>query len=400
MKKITDALLLVCFAGFLAAVPLLGAAVPDELITFTENRELQQAPVLQDWKFSQYMKDWDAYAVDQLPFRETLLAAYTRLQLASGKYMVRNLYVVDQEWLLPREYERESWQLKRYTDAIAQTVQDHPQTQFAYLMVPFKTGALYRLAPTYIDNQYAADNHQQVIARLRRVDGLLLADAVDYFAQQCTVDELKTMYYKTDYHWNAVGARTAMKLLQQTFLDAGILDGRQLVTDADIELRPLDRSYQGDLNRQLSYLVQAKEQISVLELRDSAHVQYYQSVDDSQPVQRGEIIGAAAGQQEVSYNNVYTENLGYYRAVNPHARADKRVLIFKDSFQNPTADFFTAQFSEIDVIDPRYYQEPYTFEELLDRTQPDIVLFFYHQSNFSAELIRFLCPQTVDTPQK
>ena len=75
--------------------------------------------------------------------------------------------------------------------------------------------------------------------------------------------------------------------------------------------------------------------------------------------------------------------------MNPNARSAKHVLILKDSYQNPTIDYFTELFAEVAVIDPRYYSEPYSFSEILEQNDIDIVLLMYHQNNHSIELTDF-----------
>ncbi len=78
------------------------------------------------------------------------------------------------------------------------------------------------------------------------------------------------------------------------------------------------------------------------------------------------------------------------RVVNPNARSRQHILLLKDSFQNPTTDYFTEVFEEVNVIDPRVYTEPESFPELLKKCDIDIVLFLYQQQNISEELIKFL----------
>lgn len=85
-----------------------------------------------------------------------------------------------------------------------------------------------------------------------------------------------------------------------------------------------------------------------------------------------------------------THNLGYLRVENPNAPEDQAVLILKDSYQNPMLDYFTAIFREVNVIDPRNYQEDANLSTLVAERGLDMVLFLYHQDNISTELIDFL----------
>ncbi len=390
MKKLTNWLLLIGFLAVLFTVPVIGALQPDAAVTKTENRILSQLPDMDQPTLSYLAPALGDYVVDQFPFREELLNIYSRLQLAMGKNRVRGIYVTDDEWLMTQEYVRVDWQLPRYTGALTHLAQTYPETHFAYAMVPFKTGALYRLAPEYISNWIGAENRAETLQAMQGVDNLQLIDLVRFFEQEYTPEELKNLYFPTDFHWNAVGALDAMEYVRAQLVSRGILDPDSAAVTEDIALESLTRRYDGDLNRQLSYALPCETQVPVCVLKNTQDVRYYISVDDTKQVPRRQIIGAGQDKDTVTYSDVYTDNLGYYRVVNPHARLEQRVLLLKDSFQDPTTDYFTALFSEVEIIDPRYYEEQASFADLLREGRPDLVLFLYHQDNFSPELVRFI----------
>lgn len=390
MKKFTNWLLMIGFLTVLFAVPIVGAVQPDAIVTKTENRSLRQAPDMEHPTLSYLAPALRDYVVDQFPFREELLGIYSRLQLAMGKNRVRGLYVTDDAWLMSQQYARVDWQLPRYTDALTELARTHPQTHFVYAMVPFKTGALYRLAPDYISNWVGEDNRAQTLQAMRGVNNLQLIDLVSYFEQAYIPEELKNLYFPTDFHWNAAGALDAMEYIRAQLESSGTLDSASSAVTQDVALEWLPRTYNGDLNRQLSYALPSETQVPVCVLKNTQDVRYYMSVDNSKQVPREKIVGAGKDKDIVTYSDLYTENLGYYRVVNPHARVKQRVLLLKDSFQDPTTDYFTALFSEVEIIDPRYYQEQAQFEDFLREGKPDLVLFLYHQNNFSSELVRFI----------
>ena len=152
----------------------------------------------------------------------------------------------------------------------------------------------------------------------------------------------------------------------------------------------MTHTYAGDLNRRFSYLFSMRETIPNYLPRDVSHLQYYLSAEDTEPSDRAAIIGSGLSEAVLTYGGISTENLGYYRVINPNARSQQCVLILKDSFQDPMTDYFSELFSQVVVIDPRAYREPYTFAQLLAENEVDLVLLLYHQSNASAELTAFL----------
>ncbi len=132
------------------------------------------------------------------------------------------------------------------------------------------------------------------------------------------------------------------------------------------------------------------ESIPHYALAQTDQLRYFRSVDESEPAARSDIVGAGTDAAVLDYNGLSTDNLGFYRVENPDALTDRRLVILKNSYQNPTIDYFTRVFAEVVVIDPRSYDEPYSFQELLEVRRIDLVLLFYHQNNASSELSALL----------
>ena len=164
----------------------------------------------------------------------------------------------------------------------------------------------------------------------------------------------------------------------------GLLDGVVLPAWQD-----LDCPYRGDLNRRFSYLFSMQEEIPYYSIRETSELQYYDAKDVEVPRESIWARGLQSG-EEMQYNLLSTENLGFYRICNPNARSARRVLILKDSMEDPMTDYWAELFSEIIVIDPRSYLREESLPELVAEYDIDMALFLYHQNNLSEELIDFL----------
>ena len=151
-----------------------------------------------------------------------------------------------------------------------------------------------------------------------------------------------------------------------------------------------ERRYQGDLNVWFSNQFSMQEDIPRYVPKNAADLRYFLHPGDIESVPRETIVGSGLDKDPVTYNDVFTYNLGYYRVENPDAPEAASVLILKDSFQNATIDYLSAIFRSVTVVDPRSYQETPDLASLLDADGIDLVLFFYHQNNVSRELIDFL----------
>ena len=169
----------------------------------------------------------------------------------------------------------------------------------------------------------------------------------------------------------------------------GLLDGVVLPAAEDFAWQDLDCPYRGDLNRRFSYLFSMQEEIPYYSIRETSELQYYDAKDVEVPRESIWARGLQSG-EEMQYNLLSTENLGFYRICNPNARSARRVLILKDSMEDPMTDYWAELFSEIIVIDPRSYLREESLPELVAEYDIDMALFLYHQNNLSEELIDFL----------
>ena len=391
MKKLMSFLTVAVFFGFLLFFLISGFFQPDAPYSKTENRVLTQYPVMDLTDLPALTGRFTDYVVDQFPYREKMLQYYSALELMQGKRYSRDTYVTEDGWLLTRIYAVQEDDRQAIVNAVAHAAQNC-NAAFVYAVLPQKNDMLAELAAPYLDNTVSDRNKAALLEELMGVDSLTVIDVGAQFLQAYTPEERMAMYYRTDFHWNDRGAFRAAEYIARQLSTSGLLDGALVPAETDFLWQELGDAhlYQGDLNRRFSNLFSMREAIPYYCLNDTAELQYYLSADDAKPAAREEIISTGLAEDTLTYNTISTNNLGFYRAVNPNARTSRHILILKDSFQNPTTDYFTELFTEVIVIDPRYYNEPYSFTELVTLHEVDLVLLMYHQNNASTELVDFL----------
>ena len=260
-----------------------------------------------------------------------------------------------------------------------------------YCAVPLKNEVLHDIDASYFSDEVGAENKEALFAMLAGVDRLTAIDASAPLLAG-SLAEREQLFYKTDFHWNSRGAFAASQEIARQLAASGLIDAASIPqADAFVwsELGT-EKQYQGDLNVWFSDLLPMQEDIPRFVPADPAPLSYYDSPGSTQAVPRKTIIGSGLDKNPVTYNDVFTYNLGYYRVENPNAPEARSVLLLKDSFQNATTDYFSAIFREIHVIDPRAYRETPGLSGFLAENDVDLILFFYHQNNVSPELTAFL----------
>ena len=269
-------------------------------------------------------------------------------------------------------------------------MQDCPDVSFVYGVLPHKTDALPERTAPYLDSRIGTENRQTLEAAMEeRLPGLLAVDVAGEFLTNYSASERESFYFKTDFHWNPRGAFAASADLAAAMQENGLLDGVVLPAAEDFAWQDLDCPYRGDLNRRFSYLFSMQEEVPYYSIRETSELQYYDAKDVEVPRESIWARGLQSG-EEMQYNLLSTENLGFYRICNPNARSARRVLILKDSMEDPMTDYWAELFSEIIVIDPRSYLREESLPELVAEYDIDMALFLYHQNNLSEELIDFL----------
>ena len=389
-QKLTQLPVIVCFFGFFLACLVWGLLQPDRAKSETENRPLAQRPAMRRivTDFSGFARDFDAYAADQFPNREQRIRDYTVLELAQGKKIARKAYCLD-GWLFTRLGCTNPEQL----DALQTALNTAAETDIplVYCIVPLKNEVLHDIDPAYFSDETGAENKQALLAMLGGVGHLTAIDASAPLLAG-SLAEREQLFYKTDFHWNARGAFAASQEIARQLAAAGLIDAASVPpADAFVwtELGT-EKQYQGDLNVWFSDLLPMQEAIPRFVPADTASLSYYDSPGSTEPVPRETLIGSGLDKNPVTYNDVFTYNLGYYRVESPNAPEDKSVLLLKDSFQNASTDYFSSIFRELHVVDPRAYRETPGLSGFLAENDVDLILFFYHQNNVSPELTAFL----------
>ena len=292
-------------------------------------------------------------------------------------------------WLLTKPTPTKPADLSALQQALTQAgALDRP---LVWCVLPLKNEALYDLDPAYFSDETGETNKQALTAALAQVEGLTVIDAEAPLVTGTLADR-ERYFYKTDFHWNARGAFAAAQEIARQLAGAGTIAETSVPQAEDFLWSELggERRYQGDLNVWFSNQFSMQEDIPRYVPKNAADLRYFLHPGDTASVPRETIVGSGLDKDPVTYNDVFTYNLGYYRVENPDAPEAASVLILKDSFQNATIDYLSAIFRSVTVVDPRSYQETPDLASLLDADGIDLVLFFYHQNNVSRELIDFL----------
>ena len=357
------------FCGCLALVAAANALTPDRAWSELENRPLAlcPTPAVKDIRSGKFMSDYEAYVTDQFVARDAWIAAKAYAERAVGKKENNSVYFCG-DALITRFDAPDEKRLTGnigYVDAFAQKA----GVSVYFGLIPTQANIwadrLPAGAPNY-DQQLVIDRAQQGAGSTRFVS---LAPTL-----QAHKDE--AIFYRTDHHWTSLGAYYGYTALAQAMgIEPIPLDSYTKTTVSTefygtvfsssgvrwVEPDSMDTYVPEEGISVVSHSVDAKG--NPIQEQRELYVERYLDVKDKYSMFLG-------GQQPLGV--VTTGN-----AVGP------KLLIVRDSYSDSLVPFLTPHFSQIHLIDLRYY--PSSAAQYIQDNGIDMALVLYSVPNFASD---------------
>lgn len=348
-----------------------------------ESRELKSWNEINLKNIRESTGEIEEYLVDQFPHREDFLALFSKKDKFLNKRFSRDIYISEDDWLFTESSREDMTKLGLEVDKLTKA---YPNKEIYYGIIPTKNVAL-KEKYSFTKNTVSRENYQELRSSLEKIgtSNFTIIDLIPLAGNEDFLND-EAKWYRTDFHWNALGGKVATDYILESMVEAGGIE--RIYKEDNIEKKILkDKVYLGDINKRFSYIYGRDKPPIYLDLVDKSGYSYFVREDNAYPTSRERIIASGIGEEYLNYGKLYTENLAYYRVVNERAANNKSILIIKDSMQNASIDLFTESFRETRVIDPRLKQS-YSLKELMDSV--DIVLFYLHQNNKSETTVEYL----------
>ena len=336
----------ILFSVILAGIVLL-VALPKRAFSENENRVLEPLPAVtfRGILDGSFMEAAEAYAADHFPFRDAFVTVNTAEQIALGKRDLGADYSADPaqggvyfgkgghlyEVLLPER----SGIFRANAEALAAFSR---RSGIPLTVLPVPSGAQEQ--PENLPDSAPSHDQRQEFDELRQAMGDA-GSVVDLF-DALSLKTGRDYYFKTDHHWTAYGAYVGYAALAEAM-------GFPPAPQHSFEYLPAARPFYGTL---YSKAVNVWQQPDILLLPHSAEM-------DDATQQAGKTVWKGIYREEyLSKKDKYSVYLGGNPAVtvvrNPEAPEGKLLLI-KDSYANSMVPYLMENFSEIHLIDLRYY---------------------------------------------
>ena len=353
------------FLLFIALFFSLNLILPDKSFSEQENRRLQTLP---EFSFRElfsgdFTADFEKYCCDQFVLRDRWIELKARLELAQGKASNNNVYLCDGQRLLEPFTMPDTSQLDSRVRAVNGLV-ENVSVPVTLALIPGASQLYAELFPQGVDN----DSQKEFIDYLY---GNTTANTADLYA---VLEEHKDepVFYRTDHHWTSLGAYWGYTAL----VEALGMSPRAL---EDYNRQTVSQEFQGTTYSASGFFWIEPDSMEIfVDVPEGLRVERYES---TQPIE-----GVLYDESKLSIKDKYSFFLGGNapRVILNTGREDgQNLLIIRDSYTDCLAPFLLEHFSQIHLLDLRYYRA--SVAEYVRENEIDQVLVLYGVNTFSTD---------------
>lgn len=359
------------FLAFIGAFFILNLVLPDRQFSEQENRYLQMRP---EFSFKSlfsgdYTSKFETYTTDQFTFRDEWITLKAASELALGKQENNDVHLCENGTLI-EDFKRPENSVLDSNMSALNTLVGNTDAKVYFALIPDKSDLYSSLLPKNVPN----DSEKEVIDYCY---GQSNATNVDmYSALSAHKDEY--IFYRTDHHWTSLGAYYGLSALAESMgLPCPALDSytdRHVVSEKFYGTTWSSSGFSWVDPDTMEIFVNAPEGLKVT------------SYPQGSPVE-GKLYDFSFLEKKDKYSMFMGGNCPMH--VIEAGNEDKpSLLILRDSYTDSLIPFLLDDFSEIHVLDLRYYRA--SLKAYIAQNDFDNVLVCYSVSNFCSDSNIFL----------
>ena len=355
------------FCAFIGLFLVANAASPDVQFSQMENRYLQQLPEpsVETVFNGTFMSDFETYVTDQFVGRDSWISAKSSTERLLGKQENNGVYFCADDTLITRFDAPDQSKVTANLGYVEQFAQKAPGKVY-FSLIPTQACIWADRLPGGAPNASQTEVLSQAQAA---VPGAVWSDL--YTPLWAHKDE--DIFYRTDHHWTSLGAYYGYAALCET-MDI------TPVPLSDYTKTTVTEDFYGTVFSSSGVRWVSPDSIDIYVPDTGVTVTSHTFDSKGNPVEEPRAL------YDYSYLKVkdkYSMFLGGQQPLavvkTPHTDAPK-LLIIRDSYTDSLVPFLTAHFSEIHLIDLRYYK--FSASEYMAEHGIDSALVLYSVPNF------------------
>ena len=356
-------LIAILFCGFLAGMMALYLFLPKKDFSQQEKRYLAETPAF-SWEnisTGTFSEDVDTYMADHIPGRNFFVGLNACYDLISGRQGAKDILLTRDKRLVEAPVVWNGTLVQKNMDTINRFAQE-AEISVDLMVVPSAGWAarenIAGLSAPYPDETVLQDIAAMAGENVRPVDMLSVLEKTENPA---------LLYYKTDHHWNSLGAYTAYESYMQ-------LLGKSYRKADAYEVETISGFYGSTYSRSALWLMPGES----LQLWHGG--QQLAVTHEELDVPHNGIFFRDRLEEADKYTVYLDGNHPMVRIENPEAAGKGKLLVIRDSFSNCLGGFLAESYETVVLVDLRYYRQPVS--ELLAQEEFERVLVCYSIGNF------------------
>ncbi len=354
------------FILFLAAMGIMYVLLPKQEYSPLEKRYLSGFPEfsfesLLEGDYTQGIED---FLADNTPLRAGFVGINSYYNLAIGNNGANGVYLGKNGMLIEKPVDERN-NLERNIERI-KTFAENESIPVNMLVVPSK-GFIYDDNLPFNSLKYKDKEYFEYIENTLG-DKVNFINILDKFNSQA---EKEKLFYNTDHHWTSAGAYLGYENICEAM---GIKTKEK--TDFDIESYP---DFYGTSYSTSAYYLTPRESIEVWRDKKTGGGASVEIIEGSKSDKYDNMFFNDNLKTDDKYTVYLDGNHSMVKIHNPAANSNKKLLLIKDSFAHCLAPFLSYNYSDIVMIDLRYYK--LSVDELIKEENCDDILFVYGIDN-------------------
>ena len=363
IEKISQIIMVSVFIVFIIGFAVWSFLLKDREFSEMENRNLAQFPTFswKNLKDGSFTDGLEKYVSDQLPFKDELVTLKTdadRLlmhDLQNGVYFGKDGYYL-------QDYKQDSDQVEKNAECINELAKLCPDADISFMLVPNSISVMSDKLPCV----NTSGDQNETIDKVKE----MLDEKIRFY---CPMSDLKQaaqdgtqVFYKTDHHWTSDGARVGFDGLMKAMGEP------ELKADYDVKEIP---DFLGTLYSKAPSAFADKDTMKLL--TDKSNTMTVEYINEKKT--SDSIFDTSFEDKKDKYSTFFGGNFANVHITSTGAQQDKEVLILKDSYANSAMPYFTSMYSDVTMIDLRYYHiQEKTVSEYIKDNKIDKVILLYN----------------------
>lgn len=364
------------FCAFIGVFLVANAVSPDRTFSEVENRNLEQLPAVdfgtpeklfRDGNFfnGQFMRDFETYTTDQFIGRDAWVDLKARTERALGKKENNNVYFADNDTLITRFDQPAADRVTENLNYVNKFV-ENVDIPVVFSLIPTQACIWADRLPEGAPNASQTDLMTQAQGA---VTGATWADVYTPLMEHKDED----IFYRTDHHWTSLGAYYGYTGLASAL-------GYTPVPLTDYTPTVRSTEFYGTVFSSSGVRWVKPDTITTYVPDDGITVVSHTYDNSGNPVEEQRALYV---ESFLSVKDKYSMFLGGNQSLGvvKTPNTDKpKLLIIRDSYADSLVPFLTAHYSEIHLIDPRYYH--LSVKDYVEQNGIDQALVLYSVPNF------------------